>query len=92
VSYVQVRGYLHGGEVPFTVRWQDGEWSGFAPVLAMIEAAKGEPVSLTPTGPTVPADSARAAAFLAALPFERVESYETDIPLEVEPLPPGAIS
>jgi len=93
MSYVQARGYLPGGSEPFVVRWQDGVWSGFEPILALIEAAKAEgPVSLTATGPLEPSDTPRAAAYLAGSIFERVESYETDIPLEVAPLPVGAIS
>ncbi len=91
MSYVEVRGTLPG-DVDDVIRWEDGKWTGLEPALAIIEAAKGEPVSLTPTGPIVAADSARAAAYLAAIPFERVTSYETDIPLDLEPLPPGAIA
>jgi len=90
VSYVQATG-LRGG-VPAEVRWQDGEWSGSEPALLEIEAAQREPVLLTPTGPQVAADSARAAVYLAAHALDSVESFETDIPYELEPLPPGIVS
>lgn len=86
MSYVQVSGD------GLTVRWQDGEWTGPPHILDDITRAQKEPIYLTPTGPEVPADSARAAVYLAAHVLNRVETFETDIPYELDPLPPGVVS
>jgi hypothetical protein len=99
MPYIEV--HAQGISGPVMVRWQDGVWTGSD--LAMWEIARYEElgladwgerpgfVSLTPTGPTIPIDSARGAAYLALNAFERVDGWETDIDLELPPLPPGAI-
>ena len=91
MSYVEVTGSLIGG-VTDTVRWEDGEWTALEPVLRMIDEAKSRGVSFTPTSPFLDPESPRAAVILAVRVFEVVDSFDTDIPIEPEDLPPDAIA
>lgn len=105
MAYVKVRGRFPGGKVTHTVSWRDGQWSAEWYLLPFIKALTAAPfVLLTPTGPAVPSDSARASVLIACEVFRpgdfsrgpgtagRIVSLETDIPLELAPLPPGVVS
>jgi hypothetical protein len=101
MSYVEVRGVLAVPGKPWKVgtiramlRWEDGRWSGFEPCVIEVLRRQAEgTVLLTPTGPSIPADSPRAAVLLACDCFSRVDSLDTDIPMPpLQPLPPGVVS
>lgn len=79
--YCSVTGVTFG-DIRETVTWRNGEWEAPETLPDNIKwaLAEGEPVKLTPTGPSVPADSPQAAYVLALRAFERVERVETDIP------------
>src|SRR4030088_2105530 len=95
MSYVEVRGRLKVPGKPWErrkisawVRWDSGiGWTGFEPTIHDILRRVAEGVILlTPTGPPMPADSARAAVLLACEPFDWPGS-KLDTDIDVPELP-----